>query len=718
MSDSDGRYRLNEQVTERSGPAGARSIDLLIVEDSEADTELLLWELKKGGYAPIHERVETVESLKAALKKKRWDLIVSDYTMPHLKGTDALALVRGAGYRVPFIFFSGTLGEDMAVAAVKAGANDYIVKTNLKRLIPAIDRELREAEVDRKRERAEEALRESSQKLQGVIQSSPVAIIVIDPAGNVEMWNPAAEQIFGWSEKEIVGQPLPIIPEERRKSFDENRRKVLQGENLVALELRHRRKDGSIVDTSLSTSLLHNEQGEVSGIMGVIADMTERNRSLATIHHMAYHDMLTGLPNRTVLRDRLQQAILAHSHGEKSAALLLIDLDHFREINDTLGHHRGDILLQQIGPRLLPVLKEPAIIARLGGDEFGVLLPRVNESEALLVAGEIQKEMEKPFMIESIPVILGASIGIALSPDHGENPDGLIQRADVAMYVAKENESGCQVYSSEIDKHSPRRLGLLGELRHAIDNNQLFLVYQPKIHLLTSRIKGVEALVRWLHPQYGIIPPDQFISIAEHSGLIKPLTLWVIKAALHQSSLWHKEGKILNVAVNLSARNLEDPHLPDQIVKLLHDAGVVPSSLELEITESALMVNPTHAMATLTALSKIGIQLSIDDFGIGYSSLGYLKRLPVNQIKIDKSFIKEMATDKDDAMIVRSTIELTHNLGLKVVAEGVESREVLERLVGLRCDEAQGYFISPPLPVSGLKSWFSETAPQRGWTLC
>jgi diguanylate cyclase (GGDEF)-like protein/PAS domain S-box-containing protein len=693
-----------------------RQIHTLIVEDSEEDTELLLRELKKAGYDPVHERVETREMMEAALGRQRWDIVFSDYTMPHFRGTDALTLLRERGDDIPFIFVSGTIGEDRAIAAIKAGANDYIIKDNLKRLISAVDRELRDAEMRKERKKTEEALRESRETLEAVVQSSPLAIIVIDPAGRVQVWNPAAEQIFGWSRQEVLGRPLPIVPEDKKNDFDANRTTVLQGKKFVNLEQRHRRKDGALIETSMSTALLRNNTAEIS-VMEIIADITERKRSEATINHMAYYDPLTDLPNRTLLRDCLQQSILTASYRGKSVGLLLIDLDHFREINDTLGHHRGDVLLQQIGLRLRAVLQDIDVIARLGGDEFAVLLPLLDPEGAALSAGKILKALEKPFLIEGIPIVIEASIGIALSPDHGENPDSLIQRADIAMYVAKEKKTGYTLYSSEVDRHSPRRLALLGELRDAIENDHLFLVYQPKIHLKTSRITGVEALVRWRHPQYGIVPPDQFITVAEHSGLIRPLTQWVLKTALHQCGTWHQEGKRLTMAVNLSARNLEDPNLPDQISQLLNSSGVAPAFLDLEITESALMVNPLHAMETLTHLSDMGIQLSIDDFGTGYSSLGYLKRLPVDQIKIDKSFVKEMAVDEDDAMIVRSTIELTHNLGLKVVAEGVEDQEAMARLAALGCDVAQGYYISRPIDASELDRWFIVTGPASGWAL-
>lgn len=690
-------------------------IRVLIVEDSDNDTVLLLRELKKGGYDPVHERVETSEAMRSALRQD-WDIVFSDYTMPQFNGTEALSLLRATGSEIPFFFVSGTIGEDRAIAALKAGANDYISKDNLKRLIPAVDRELREAEVRRGRKKAEEALQENRRLLQAIVQASPLAMMVVDSTGNVQMWNPAAEQIFGWSEEEILGRPLPIIPEEKKSDFEANRKAVLQGRKFVNLELCYKRKDGVLLNVSMSTALLRNDKGEAS-IMEIVADITDRKRSEATINHMAYYDPLTDLPNRTLLRNRLQEAILTASRDNKSVGLFLIDLDRFREINDTLGHHRGDVLLKQIGPRIKAILNHSDVIARLGGDEFAVLSSVSEPGDPAVLAGKILSALGKPFLIESIPIALEASIGIAISPDHGENPDSLIQRADVAMYIAKENKTGYAVYSSEIDKHSPRRLALLGELRNAIEGDRLFLTYQPKIHLKTGRITGLEALVRWKHPEYGVIPPDQFITVAEHSGLIKSLTLWVIKTAIHQSKTWYQERKDLTVAANLSARNLEDSDLPDHIAELLAAAGLAPSSLELEITESALMVNPAQSLETLKSLGRMGIQLSIDDFGTGYSSLGYLKRLPVNHVKIDKSFVKEMATDEDDGTIVRSTIELAHNLDLRVVAEGVESQDVFDKLTALGCDAAQGYYISRPVPASELDAWFNKTAPLKGWTL-
>jgi diguanylate cyclase (GGDEF)-like protein len=391
-------------------------------------------------------------------------------------------------------------------------------------------------------------------------------------------------------------------------------------------------------------------------------------------------------------------------------ALLLMDLDRFKEINDTLGHHRGDLLLEQVGTRLKSVLFEPDIVARLGGDEFAILVPKLAATEHInMVIQKVLRALEAPFVIEGLPIAVEASIGIALYPDHGANPDSLMQRADVAMYAAKQSGSGYIIYDPKHDQHSPRRLALMAELRQAIENDQLSLHYQPKIDLKTNRVIGVEALVRWQHQQYSFIPPDQFIIPAERTGLIRPLTLWVLNTGLRQYQVWHQAGMEISMAVNLSARNLQDAQLPEQIAELARTCGVASGLLELEITESAIMADPTHAMEVLTRLRGMGIRISIDDFGTGYSSLGYLKKLPVDEIKIDKSFVIGMAEDKDDVVMVLSIINLAHNLGLKVVAEGVENQETLNQLAAFGCDEAQGYFWSHPLPAAELTRWLGES---------
>lgn len=446
-------------------------------------------------------------------------------------------------------------------------------------------------------------------------------------------------------------------------------------------------------------------------------EIVERERAEETIRHQAYYDPLTDLPNRILFRDRLRQAILTGRREGKPLALLLLDLDRFKEINDTLGHQNGDRLLQQVGPRLRTVLRESDTVARLGGDEFAALLPSADKEGAILAASKILKSLEVSFVLEGLTLDVEASIGIALYPDHGKEADLLIRKADVAMYLAKQARAGHAVYASEQDQYSPRRLTLIGDLRQAMSENQLFLLYQPKVSLRTGCIIGTEALVRWRHPTFGIIPPDQFILPAEQTGLIKPLTLWVLDTALRQCLAWRQAGLEIGVAVNLSARNLQDLILPDQVAELLRAHGLAADRLQLEITESTLMADPVNALKILNRLDGMGVRFSIDDFGTGYSSLGYLKKLPVVEIKIDKSFVFDMAANDDDTVIVRSTIELAHNLGLTVVAEGVENQETMDKLSSLGCDAAQGYYISRPISGPELIRWLSETAHLKGWTV-
>ena len=424
----------------------------------------------------------------------------------------------------------------------------------------------------------------------------------------------------------------------------------------------------------------------------------------------AFHDALTGLPNRTLLQDRVQQAILAASRTGSPVALLLMDLNHFKEINDTFGHHYGDLLLQQLGSRLESVLRQSDTVARLGGDEFALLLPATDEQGAIMVAEKIRDALGQPFDVQSHCLTVGASLGITLYPSHGSDASTLLQRADVAMYYAKRTDSGYAVYAAEHDEYSPDRLSLINELRQAIEQGQLLLYYQPKVSLHTKAIQGVEALVRWHHPQRGLIPPDQFIPLAEHTGLIKPLTTWVLNRALQQCHDWQAAGLDLSIAVNLSARSLHDPHLVTTVAQVLDRWEITPDHLTIELTESALMVVPRHGAEILERLHTMGIRLAVDDFGTGYSSLAYLKSLPVDEIKIDKSFVRDMTAQEGDIFIVRSVADLGHSLGLEVVAEGVEDQQSFHLLERLGCDLAQGYLLSRPLPPADLQAWLLETA--------
>jgi diguanylate cyclase (GGDEF)-like protein len=426
---------------------------------------------------------------------------------------------------------------------------------------------------------------------------------------------------------------------------------------------------------------------------------------------LALRDPLTALPNRVLFRERAQQAIRAARRSGSRVAVMIVDLDRFRVINDTLGREAGDALLAKIGSRLQTALRETDTVARLGADEFAVLLPDVADAAAAsLTADRLLKTLEFPFPIGGVSVEVEASVGGSLFPDHGADVDELIQHADVAMYVAKDAGTRHELYVEQRDRYSPERLSLLSELRGAIQRGEVILHYQPKADLRSGRVVGMEALVRWNHPELGLLPSDRFVPLAEPTALIGPLTRHVIEEALRECRAWRDAGIDLHVAVNLSARNLEDARLPEQVARSLERWSVEADALELEITESAILQEPVRVMGVVKRLAGMGVRLMIDDFGTGYSSLAYLRRLPVQALKIDKSFVMGMLHEENDAVIVRSTIDLGRNLGLQVVAEGVESAELWSRLAALGCDVAQGFHLSEPLPASAVQPWLESWA--------
>jgi diguanylate cyclase (GGDEF)-like protein len=446
-------------------------------------------------------------------------------------------------------------------------------------------------------------------------------------------------------------------------------------------------------------------------LVPILRRVTQRiRRQMNEIERRALYDELTSLPNRTLFGDRIEQTIMDAGQEPRSAAVMLLDLDRFREVNDALGHETGDRLLQEVASRLGETVRSSETFARLGGDEFGILLSRGSEEDATELAARIHKALETPFSLSGFPLEIAVSIGIAAYPAHGEDVDTLLQHADVAMYVAKDGHSGTALYQSEQDTSDAARLALAGELRAAIDNEELVVHFQPKAELESGLIVGVEALVRWQHPERGFIPPNEFIPIAERTGLIKPLSQYVVASALKQCGEWRAAGFDLHVAVNLTIPDLLDLELPDRIGRLLAENGVQPGQLELEVTETTILADPFRVRQVLNRLNEMGLRLAIDDFGTGYSSLAYLKNLPVHTIKIDRSFVMGMCEDASDATIVRSTIDLGRNLGLGVVAEGIETQEVWDALRADGCSLAQGYFISRPASAEYLEPILEERA--------
>ena len=561
------------------------------------------------------------------------------------------------------------------------------------------------------RHRAEQDVRASEERFRALSEHATDLVLVINRDRTIRYASPSHARVLGFEPGELEGRGLFdfIHPDDRAAVRRGIALTMAAGDGVATVVFRGRHKDGS---WRLLEAIGNNRFRDpaVRGWVVNSRDVTERAEMEAQLRRQALHDALTGLPNRTLLQDRLRQALRATRRDAlpataPSLALLLLDLDRFKEVNDTLGHHHGDLLLRQVAARLCATLRDSDTIARLGGDEFAVLLPATGEEGARAASEKIVAALALPFDLEDAPVQVGVSVGIALAPEHGQDVDALLRHADVAMYVAKKAGENCALYTSERDMYTPDRLALIADLRRAIADGGLALHYQPKADLATKRVTGVEALARWTHPRRGAVPPDQFIPLAEQTGLIAPLTRWVLAAALRQAGQWRRAGLRLDMAINLSALDLRDAGLPDALSRLLRAHAVPPSAVRLEVTESALMTDPAGAQAVLARLSALGVGLSVDDYGAGYSSLTYLKQLPVDELKIDRSFVRHMAADAADAAIVSSTIGLGHNLGLRVVAEGVEDWETWALLAGTGCDTAPGYYLARPMPADEVERW-------------
>jgi diguanylate cyclase (GGDEF)-like protein/PAS domain S-box-containing protein len=549
------------------------------------------------------------------------------------------------------------------------------------------------------------------------IENAPEGIVImnaaVDDSGPRILYvNQSFSRMTGMTREEVVGDQMQIF---RLKESDEAfrdallhplcQRKPFEGEATAI------RKNGSRYSLELLLVPIHDSNDEVSYWLAYLKDVSDRKAQLAALQEQALHDVLTRLPNRTLLMDRVEQAILVSRRTTVPVALMIMDLDGFKDVNDTIGHHAGDLMLQQVAKRLRNEIRESDTVARLGGDEFAFVLPTSGDPDAATRVGrKLLKALEQPFTLEDQRVEIGASLGIAIFPEHGADANTLMRHADAAMYFAKRTGRGTALYTSDLDQNSSSALELSAELREAIEHEQLRIYYQPKVHLRTGLVTRVEALVRWRHPKRGLILPDQFIPLAERTGLIKPLTDWVLNAALRQCHKWQSSGLPIHIAVNLSTKTLQEHFLPQTVAALLEKWQVPPRSLKLEITESSIMADPPHVLAILSLLQTLGVRLSLDDFGTGYSSLMHLRQLPVDEIKIDKSFVMGMSTSASDAAIVRAIIDLAHNLGRQVVAEGVDDERTCRTLAELGCDLAQGYCLSRPLPPRAFEQWLTDTS--------
>ncbi|HEX8978423.1 MAG TPA: EAL domain-containing protein [Parasulfuritortus sp.] len=689
----------------------SRTIRALLVEDSEEDALLLLRELRNGGYEPASARVDNPEDLLAALRRQDWDVVFTDYTMPHFSGIDALKLVRDQGYAMPVIFVSGTIGEDQAVEAMRMGANDYIMKNNLKRLLPVVERERTVARARLEGLHEGERRREMEARYGHVLATMPDAIISTDDRQRITVFNHGAEHIFGYSAEEVLGQPLDMLLPEHLRQAHRAHVQAFGDSPLTAKgmsersEISGRRKDGSLFPARASISKLVEENGMAYTV--ILNDVTVQKQNEERIRYLAHYDTLTGLPNRVLFGDRLEQAIAEAERRGRIVGLALLDLDRFKTINDTLGHGAGDALLQNVSRRLVGCVRQDDTVARLGGDEFAVILADVAQpGDVARIAGSILDGFAPPFSVMGRELFMAASMGISLYPLDGQEIDVLMKNADVAMYRAKESgRSAYQFYESAMTAQAAQRLALENDLRRAVERGELRLLFQPQVALATGRLDAFEALVRWQHPERGLMSPGSFIPLAEENGLIVPIGEWVLEQACVCSRRWQDAGlPPVKVAVNVSSRQFLKSHLFEIVDNALRRTGLEPRWLELEITESMLMQDEAAAIDTIRRINRLGVNFVLDDFGTGYSSLSRLKRFPLTTLKIDQSFIADIPDDAGDAAIVRSIVSMGHGLGIRVLAEGVETGAQAEFLREVGCDVIQGFHYGEPLTPDSVAS--------------
>ena len=560
---------------------------------------------------------------------------------------------------------------------------------------------------------ANQTLAAEKQLNQAIITGSPTAIFTRDPQGLVTSWNPAAEKFYGWTAEESMGKPLQNLPVGRKNESNNLRQRVMGGESILDLELLRQHRDGRQIQISTTLTPLKDATGNITGYLAMATDITARKSAEKQIEFMAYHDVLTSLPNRLLLQDRFSQAMAFADRAHTQVALLFLDLDNFKTINDSLGHAVGDVFLKEVATRLSNCLRETDTICRQGGDEFLMLLSNQHHAEEITpVLNKLLKQVATVFKVEGHELSTSASIGIAIYPDDGKDFETLLQKADTAMYQAKEaGRNSYRFFDEQMDLQAADHLDLKNGLRKALERQEFVLHYQPQIELATGRVVGVEALIRWNHPEQGLLLPGRFIALAEDSGLIVPIGEWVLQEACRQGVAWCQAGlQPLVMAVNLSPVQFKRGDVVQVVTQALHATGFDPHWLELEMTESILLHNTEKVLADVQRLKGMGVKLSIDDFGTGYSSLSYLKRFDVDKLKIDQSFVRDLTQDSDDGAIVRAIIQMAHSLKLKTVAEGVENAGLLDRLRALHCDEAQGHHIAAPMNAQALASYLKANA--------
>ncbi len=809
-------------------PGGLR---VLFIEDSESEYEFLQRTLRRGGLDIHPHRVTSRRLLEQALSQSEWDLILSNTHLSQLSPLEALQTLQRLKLDIPFILVSDHIGEEKVVSLLKAGANDFVNFNNLSRLTPAIERELKEAQLRRESEETKLALRRSENRYRQLVDDSPVPILLFQqnrvvylneaarqtlrlplanslinhpvsdlfaqdsaellytrlnslekrvgqpfeaafrradgrevqvevlastveyegsPAtqlvftditqrkeseaklqqavqiiehtmegvvitngeGSITSVNPAFCEITGYSEAECIHQHLDLIKSDRHSQefFDELWHKVRETGSWRG-EVWNQRKNGEVYPAWMTISSVRDEHDHILHYVAVFSDITSIKQSQSQLEHLAHHDSLTNLPNRLLFEDRLQHAISQSKRQGRQLAVLFLDLDRFKNINDTLGHAMGDELLKEVAKRLQQILRDGDTAARLGGDEFTVLVENLEDpSQAAVVAAKIQESFKTPYQLAGRELHITTSIGISIYPEDGTTVADLTKNADAAMYQAKEQgRNNYRYYTSELTRTAFERLLLETELRSALQKEQLLLYYQPQISLKNGEMTGAEAVLRWHHPRLGIIPPARFIPLAEESGLIHEIGHWVLKEACEQTRYLYKQGLFQGrMAINLSVRQIMQTDLILRFEQIIAESACPPSMLQLEVTEGIFMGQMQHSVPVLDVFKKLGVSIAIDDFGTGYSSLSYLKQLPIDKLKIDRSFIRDLPNDSDAIAITQAIIALGKNLGLHIVAEGVETLAQQALLQKMGCEEGQGYLYSPPVPANAFEEMLLE----------